>query len=821
VAQRRPLQRITPRNAVVLSPAKRRKENHGEEHGAALAETPQKVTAGKVDGQIALQAPPGSMLHEVFSRLGAKDIIERIAPVCKLWNEVAHGKELWEIMCKYTRLIDRLPVVEKVVERRSKGRLFQCRRLGVGGFALLRIVDLDLTNAGKDDGVPTSFLREAALLSQLRHPNVIKFLGAEILGKQAVMCVEFIYESFSAWFRRLEPMPGREKVVDIQVKFRQLLTGLSYVHHRGVMHRNLKPDNIFLDEQSVVKIGDFTTTRMLDIPFQPYTPEDPKERDRSGREMRRLWYRAPELILRDDIYGPKVDTWSVGCLLAEAASGKALFPSDSEVDHLFRVFRVVGTPSMAAWPEVLTMKNFSPKFPSYSGFCFQKVAMAACYACAESQDTLRANALPDRSNELQQLFAAAVVLGQQGMNVLSQTLTVPPSARGCVDDVLEADFFALGPRCNTFSGFAVGLASLPTPARARVEEVGRADPYSEQAADSSTQVPRLPATFRPGLISPRMLWDVTRAAQEREGGSSEGCALTPSSSNGFDADDRCATIDFVIGLATSLGLTDYTLHLAVRLVDIYLQRLEKLTTRDAMRTIAAACLKIADVFTEQSKEYYKQENASEYAEATQHTITALQIVNCEKELLPKFQFDLHLPTAHWFLRCFLTCSGFSAGGRVTRTACFICDLTLLNHTLLAYAPSLRAQCALLLAGFILQQAAASNTPQACSGASDIERQTLPLADDGAGISLPLLEHWDCETRNHACRKNTAMTATMCLQEVVHSLVVMRREWKAARLTAVELKHSNLARMLAYPDAFPVSKLVRYILPDSQKGVLPE
>merc|ERR1719287_381565 len=122
----------------------------------------------------------------------------------------------------------------------------------------------------------------------------------------------------------------------------------------------------------VVKLGDFTTTRMLDIPFQSYTPEDSKERERSGREMRRLWYRAPELILRDEIYGPKVDTWSVGCLLAEAATGKALFQSDSEIDHLFRTFRLIGTPSAHSWPEVVSMKSFSVKFPVYSGFAFDQ-----------------------------------------------------------------------------------------------------------------------------------------------------------------------------------------------------------------------------------------------------------------------------------------------------------------------------------------------------------------------------------------------------------------------------------------------------------------
>ena len=138
-----------------------------------------------------------------------------------------------------------------------------------------------------------------ALLSKLRHPNIIRHLGSEILGKRAVMCTEFVHETFAAWYKRLETRSAHDKCLDIRIKFSQVLTGLSYVHRQGVMHRNLKPDNIFIDLDGVIKLGDFTTTRMLDIPIQAYTPEDPKERDRSGREIRRLWYRAPELILRD------------------------------------------------------------------------------------------------------------------------------------------------------------------------------------------------------------------------------------------------------------------------------------------------------------------------------------------------------------------------------------------------------------------------------------------------------------------------------------------------------------------------------------------
>ena len=116
------------------------------------------------------------------------------------------------------------------------------------------------------------------------------------------------------------------------------------------MHRNLKPDNIMITNEGVVKLVDFALSRISSIPHFAYTPEDPKERDRSGREAKRLFYRPPELLFRKKMYSYEVDMWAVGCLLAEFALGEPLFNGDSEIDQLFKIFKFTGTPS----EEVLT-----------------------------------------------------------------------------------------------------------------------------------------------------------------------------------------------------------------------------------------------------------------------------------------------------------------------------------------------------------------------------------------------------------------------------------------------------------------------------------
>jgi len=95
----------------------------------------------------------------------------------------------------------------------------------------------------------------------------------------------------------------------------------------------MKIDNILVHE-GIIKISDFGLSRLVTIPHIPYTPEDPKERERSGREARRLWYRAPELLFRKNLYSFEVDMWSLGCLFAEIVLNEPLFSGGNSLKKL-------------------------------------------------------------------------------------------------------------------------------------------------------------------------------------------------------------------------------------------------------------------------------------------------------------------------------------------------------------------------------------------------------------------------------------------------------------------------------------------------------
>lgn len=805
---------------MALSPTKRRKQSHSEESPLKLS----KDECSRTFRTPRTEAPCFSLWLEVFRRLGAADIVTKAAPVCKQWREVAQGKELWSLAAHHLRLVDQFVVIEKLVERRSKGRIFKCRRLGSEDVVLLRVVDLELTNAGKDDGVPTSFIREAALLSELRHPNVVRHFGAEILDKRAVTCTEFVHESWSTWFKRLEIKLPAQRMAEVRENFMQMLTGLHFLHHKGLMHRNLKPDNIYIDQWGTVKIGDFTTTRMLDVPFQAYTPEDPKERDRSGREMRRLWYRCPEMILRQEIYGPKVDTWSVGCLFVEASTGRTLFQSDSEIDHLFRIFRLLGTPTLRNWPEAVTAKNFSPKFPLYDGFSFPQVTRAACLRSQQDQELLLQQAQPDREDFLQHLTQMARVVGVEGMVLLDLSVTIPPSSRATCEDILQLPFFdrrrlhsqqPIDPMTERWlTGRQPQLGGSPW--------TGRMPSLRERnAVPVLPDSPELPPVAIPSsLMNSQMVWDILNVMleQEKTSWTLEDWSLPPQ----FDANARAAHVDFIIALTTKLFLRSGTAHLACAIFDKYLTLQQRPVVPDHIKVVATTCLKIADCFAEQSKEYYKQENAVEYADAAVglgKSVTSSQLLTCEKEMLPKLNFKLHHPTIQWFLQCYIVYARLSMVDDVGKTASFIADLMLLDFEMLIYAPSLKAQCAVLMAAFLVQEAESHPPLAEKEKAKMLPAQSNSVCAISQG-KVSLLEHWDNQIRDSVCRANLAVDTSMCLQAVVRMLLDKRREWKSLQLNAVETKHAQIARKLAYPDRFPILKLVPYILPNSQIRLIP-
>ena len=99
----------------------------------------------------------------------------------------------------------------------------------------------------------------------------------------------------------------------------QIIVGIEYAHSKKVMHRDLKPQNILINNSDLsVKIADFGLGRIVGPTLEEMS-----------KEIETLWYRSPELLLGKTTYDYGVDVWSLGCIFYEVAEGSVLFRTES------------------------------------------------------------------------------------------------------------------------------------------------------------------------------------------------------------------------------------------------------------------------------------------------------------------------------------------------------------------------------------------------------------------------------------------------------------------------------------------------------------
>lgn len=202
------------------------------------------------------------------------------------------------------------------------------------------------------EGVPSTALREISLLKELNHPNVVKL-------EDVVYCDQKLYlvfEYLDLDLKKLLDLKSSGLSLRVAKSYLyQLLRGLAYCHSRCILHRDLKPQNLLVDNEGNIKLADFGLARGFAVPLKVYT-----------HEIVTLWYRAPEVLLGTKIYTTAVDIWSIGCIFAEMLTKRPLFPGDSEIDQLFRVFRTLGTPDEECWPGCSKLSDYKATFPRWA-----------------------------------------------------------------------------------------------------------------------------------------------------------------------------------------------------------------------------------------------------------------------------------------------------------------------------------------------------------------------------------------------------------------------------------------------------------------------
>ncbi|XP_021783687.2 cyclin-dependent kinase 3 isoform X4 [Papio anubis] len=238
--------------------------------------------------------------------------------------------------------------VEKIGEG-TYGVVYKAKNRETGQLVALKKIRLDL----EMEGVPSTAIREISLLKELKHPNIVQLLDVVHNERKLYLVFEFLSQDLKKY---MDSTPDSELPLHLIKSYLfQLLQGVSFCHSHRVIHRDLKPQNLLINELGAIKLADFGLARAFGVPLRTYT-----------HEVVTLWYRAPEILLGSKFYTTAVDIWSIGCIFAEMVTRKALFPGDSEIDQLFRIFRMLGTPSEATWPGVTQLPDYKGNFPKWT-----------------------------------------------------------------------------------------------------------------------------------------------------------------------------------------------------------------------------------------------------------------------------------------------------------------------------------------------------------------------------------------------------------------------------------------------------------------------
>ncbi|XP_047354343.1 cyclin-dependent kinase-like 4 isoform X1 [Vespa velutina] len=213
----------------------------------------------------------------------------------------------------------------EIVGEGSYGVVMKCRHRETGQVVAIK----KFLETEEDAQVRKLALREIRMLKKLHHENIIDMIEVFRRRKRFHLVFEFLDHTVLDELERSADGLGLE--VSKRYIF-QVLRGLNFCHNNHIMHRDVKPENVLVSSNGVIKLCDFGFARLISSSKESYTDY-----------VATRWYRAPELLVGDSRYGKEIDIWAVGCLYAEMMTGDPIFPGDSDIDQLYRITKVLGS----------------------------------------------------------------------------------------------------------------------------------------------------------------------------------------------------------------------------------------------------------------------------------------------------------------------------------------------------------------------------------------------------------------------------------------------------------------------------------------------
>ncbi|HSK78680.1 MAG TPA: serine/threonine-protein kinase [Thermoanaerobaculia bacterium] len=210
-------------------------------------------------------------------------------------------------------------VLEREIGRGGMGSVFQARHVSLSTLAAIKVLSPGLES---EESFRQRFHREAGLQAQLRHPNVARVLDYFEDGGQWFLVVDYLDRgSLAEVLSREGAKVPRPQAI---AWARQALAGLGHAHGKGIVHRDVKPANLLLNESGEVAVADFGIARADTGPGLTTT----------GVAVGTPQYMSPEQILHPDGIDRRTDVYSLGVVLYEMLAGRKPFDSGSQFSIL-------------------------------------------------------------------------------------------------------------------------------------------------------------------------------------------------------------------------------------------------------------------------------------------------------------------------------------------------------------------------------------------------------------------------------------------------------------------------------------------------------
>jgi mitogen-activated protein kinase kinase kinase len=218
----------------------------------------------------------------------------------------------------------------QLIGKGTFGRVYLGMNMTTGELIAVKQVEVPRQHGPMDKDKMKEMVKaldiEIDTMQHLDHPNIVSYLGCERKEYSISIFLEYIPGgSIGSCLRK----HGKFEEAIVSSLTRQTLAGLAYLHNEGILHRDLKADNILLDLDGTSKISDFGISKKTDNIYG---------NDITNSMQGSVFWMAPEVIRsQGQGYSAKVDIWSLGCVVLEMFAGRRPWSKEEAIGAIYKL----------------------------------------------------------------------------------------------------------------------------------------------------------------------------------------------------------------------------------------------------------------------------------------------------------------------------------------------------------------------------------------------------------------------------------------------------------------------------------------------------